>query len=290
MRRMIDFIIYEQAGKGKALKTRKKLEKRLNELNVEYAFHETNAPGHAKKIAEKLCANGAEIIVAVGGDGTIHETLNGFTSLEKVKFGIIPSGTGNDFAVSAGISLNPLEALELILNGEAKPTDFLTCGDKRAMNIAGAGIDVDILKHFAKAKIIKGKFQYLLSLIHCLIHYKPYILDLTYENGEKATKKAFIACACNGKRFGGGIRISPDSVAWDGKLELVVVNDMKKYKILGAFIKLMQGKVEKIPTCEISQIEKIRIDGKHSVQIDGEIYEFDGCDMQVVSNKLMMFR
>ena len=287
---MIDFIICEKAGKGKALKTRKKLEKRLNKLNVGYKFHVTQAPGHAKKIAEELCEKGSEIIVAVGGDGTIHEVLNGLTALDKVKFGIIPAGTGNDFAAAANIPLNPLEALDLILNGEAKPTDFFNCGDKRGMNIAGAGIDVDILKQFAKAKVIKGKFQYLLSLIHCLIHYKPYRLELTYENGEKVTKQAFIACACNGKRFGGGIRISPNSCPWDGKLELVVINDMKKIKIIGAFIKLMKGTVGTLPQCELSHIEKITIDGKRSIQIDGEIYDFDGCEMSIVSNKLMLYR
>lgn len=287
---MINFIIYEQAGKGKALKTRKKLEKRLNELNVEYTFHKTEKPGHAKLIAEKLSSEGAEIIVAVGGDGTIHEVLNGLVSPEKTTFGIIPSGTGNDFAAAAKIPSNPVEALELIVNGTAKPTDYFTCGNIRGMNIAGVGIDVDILKQFARAKIIKGKLQYLLSLIHCLIRYKPYTLDLTYENGEKATKKAFIACACNGTRFGGGIRISPESSPFDGDLELVVVNDLKRSKMLGAFIKLMKGKVKQIPTCESSKIKKITIDGKRSIQIDGEIYDFDGCEISIVSNQLKMYR
>ena len=194
---MINIIVNPKANGKKAAKIAKKVDKYLTGKGVEHAFFYTDAPRHAIKLAEELSKT-SDTIVALGGDGTINEVLNGLDT-EKVKFGIIPSGSGNDFIAAASIPQNPIEAVDLILSGEAKPTDYMVCGGVRGLNIIGTGIDVDILKRCKKSKILRGKLQYVISLVISLIKFRFYKFYIC--KGEEK------ACVGNGHRLGGGIRM-----------------------------------------------------------------------------------
>jgi len=285
---MIDIVIYENAGKGRAKKYRGIIEPKLKELGVDYRFHPTEYPKHATALTRSLCENGADTIIAMGGDGTVHEVLNGLTDPEKITFGVIPAGTGNDFAATLGLPQKPLESLDVILNGTPRYTDYFDFGGVRGMNIAGCGIDVDILRHY-ESKKRKSKIQYFLSLLHCLFRYRPYEVELIDENGVKHAKKAFIACACNGKRFGGGIRICSVADVYDGYLDCILVNDMPRRKMLGALIKLVRGKIHLHKKSEVFHVKRFTMNGKFPVQIDGEIYEDLVFDAKIVSGKLKIF-
>lgn len=211
---MLDFIINEKAGEKKAVKARKIIQRILDEKNIEYRFHSTKYRRNAIEIASELSRNGAECIIAAGGDGTVNEVLNGIDT-EKVKFGIIPCGSGNDFADTAKLPLDPAKALDIILNGQVKPTDFLVCGGVRCMNIVGAGIDVEILKRCENSKILKGKLKYVVSLLISLIKFKFYGFTLFGDklDGKKCAtsaelagqggehRSAMIVCAGNGKKI-----------------------------------------------------------------------------------------
>ncbi len=160
---MIEIIANPSAKNKKAAKYAEAVKKYYDEKGVEYRIHYTDSPRHATRLAEELSKT-SDVIVALGGDGTVNEVFNGIDT-EKVKFGIIPCGSGNDFADSAKIPLSPEKAAELILSGEAKPTDYMVCGGVRGLNIIGTGIDIDILKRCRKSRILKGKLQYVISLV-----------------------------------------------------------------------------------------------------------------------------
>ncbi len=287
---MLHFIINPKANRGKTKKKIKVLEKLLAEKNVDYVFHFTTAKGAATELANQFSSEDNSTVIAVGGDGTINEVLNGI-NVEKAKFGIIPCGSGNDFVASAGIPLNPEKALELILNGEAKPTDFMLCGGIRGLNIIGTGIDVDILKRCRKYKILKGKLQYLVSLIVSLIKFKFYKFFIE-KDGEKVEKEGLIVAVGNGKQFGGGIKMCPKAEIDDGKLDFVVAGKLKKRRIPGAFIKLMKGKIleQDFTDFELREHVKITFDKPVTVQIDGELYDDIDFDLSIVKNGVMLFR
>lgn len=285
---MIEFIIHSHAGKGSASKARALIERRLDLLNVEYTFHQTVKEKHATFIAEQLCKSGATTIVAVGGDGTAHEVLNGLSGFENVTFGIIPCGTGNDFATALGIPTDPLKALDIVLKNHVSYVDYFQCGGVRGLNIIGTGIDVDILRRY-QSKRRQTKFQYLSSLIYWLAHFKPYELTLVDENGAEHPKSAFIACACNGQQFGGGIKMCPTAIPTDGNLDVVIVSALPKRKIPPAFIKLMRGNIRMLKETEYFRAKRLRLKGRYNLQIDGEIYENHTFDVQVISNELKMF-
>lgn len=285
---MIEFIIHAQAGKGKAANVRTQIEHKLDLMNVEYTFHQTAKAGHATFIAEQLCKSGAKTIVAVGGDGTAHEVLNGLTNFENVTFGLIPCGTGNDFASAIGIPDDSMKALDIVLKNHSEYVDYFQCGDVRGLNIMGTGIDVDILRHY-ESKKHPTKFQYFKSLVHCLCHFKPYELTVLDDNGKEQHKSAFIACACNGKQFGGGIKMCPSAIPTDGALDVIIVSALPKRKIPAALVKLMKGKIRMLNETEYLRTKRLRLKGLYNIQVDGEIYENHTFDVSIVSNKLKMF-
>ena len=285
---MIDFIVNIKAGKGKCRESIEAIRKELDGRGIAYRVHETEHPRHATEIARELCESGAKKIVAVGGDGSVNEVLNGLTRLEDITLGIIPAGTGNDFATAVGIPEDALAALNIILDGNSRRVDFYECNGVRGINAIGTGIDVDILRHYSKARR-QNKLQYTRSLLHCLAHYKPYTVANIDENGLKHEKKVLILCLCNGTQFGGGIRICPEADPYDGKLHLVIVRAIPKPRIPFELPKLMKGKIRKIPESEISTLTELKLEGSFPVQIDGEIYENFPFDVRIIPGKLNLF-
>ncbi|HBF86687.1 MAG TPA: hypothetical protein DDW54_03300 [Clostridiales bacterium] len=286
---MLDFIINPKASRGKAKKIAKKLEKILVSKGVEYAFHYSDSAENTTELARKLSETATDIIV-VGGDGTVNRAFNGLNA-EKVNFGIIAAGSGNDFIESAKIPRNPAKALDVILSGNAKPTDYMVCDGVRGLNIIGTGIDVEILKRCAKFRILRGKLQYLVSLIISLIKFRFYDFTVV-EDGKEIPKNALIACVCNGKQFGGSIKMCPVADISDGALDFVVCGNLKKRSVPRAFIKLMRGKVLEQKFTEAVKTERARVEFKNpvTIQIDGELYDGLSFDVSIVKGGVKLYR
>ena len=290
---MLNFIVNPHAGtfKGKKLKqTLKKLEKHLAERNVPYTIHKTNNKGHATTLTRNLIDDGATDIIAIGGDGTLHEIINGFHSFDKCNLGLIPCGTGNDFAGATNIPKDPVKALDLILDGEAKYIDYLQMPTLRGINVIGAGLDVAVLERYEKLKK-KTKFGYTMCLLKTLFGYKGISFECEVD-GEKKTYNSFIAAIANGTRFGGGIKICPDAIYNDGELNFVSVDFIKGLPLLGLLLKLKSGKILQAKGATEISAKKVKITGESitTIQIDGELYPGNSLEVEVVSNQLKMYR
>lgn len=276
-------IIYNPAaGKKKASKNLRKVEEMLHARGREYQLHETEQARDGERIARELTEKGEYEFIVLGGDGTLHEVLNGMVDPTLCRLGIIPSGTGNDFAERLALPKKAEKAMEIILNGEAKVTDYLQVGEVRCMNVAGLGMDVDVLERCQRGKM-KGKLKYLVSLVKSLFAFKGY--PIAVERGPHVERRdALIAVACNGSQIGGGIRICPDAVVDDGKISVVVVECIGgKMKILYAFWKLLRGKILKYSATRHFLCDKVRFasDSPCSVQLDGELYTDLDLDIEI---------
>ncbi len=262
------------AGKRKSEKNLKLAQKVFEARGVAYQTHLSQGEKDATRIVKNLTEAGETEIIALGGDGTLHEVLNGLADPTVCHLGLIPSGTGNDFAEKIGLSLHAEEAVKTILDGETKETDYLEVGGVRCMNVAGLGMDVDVLERCKRGKM-KGKIKYLLSLIQSLFAFKGYRVDI--EAGDiKETREVLIAAACNGSQFGGGIQICPVADIADGKLDAMVVDCIGgKWNIIKAFITLMKGKVMEYPLVKHILCDKLHFRPEHpcTVQLDGELYK-----------------
>ena len=290
---MIDFIVNPTAGGKKGKKIKKALvciEKYLTENMVDFSFHYTERAKQATELTTSLIEKGATTIVVIGGDGTLHEVINGFTIFEQTALGIIPLGTGNDFASALNLPKDPVEALKLIVHGTPKYTDFMQMPTVRGLNIIGMGVDVDVLRRYNSLKK-KTKFGYTLSLLKTLfdIHYIDFKAEM---KGEISDYHSFIACIANGDRYGGGMRVCPPANPTDGKLDFVAVDEINGLKIINALLKLKKGKVLSLKQAYHTTMEEVKIypTGNYTVNVDGELYENIPFEIKIVSDKLRVYR
>lgn len=292
MDKMLDFIVNPTAGGKDGAKIKRalpKIEKRLVERGVPYVIHTTKTPHHATSLTDRLIKNGATDIIVVGGDGTLHEVINGFSEFDRVALGIIPCGTGNDYADALKIPSDPVEALDKILDGTPQYTDFMQMPTVRGLNIIGTGVDVDVLKRYAKCKK-KTKFKYTLCLISSLLHLKMAEFDAEF-NGEKKSYRSFIACVANGKSYGGGIPICPVAEPSDKKLDFLAVKELRGFKLIGAFLKLKKGRIMEFPETFHDKTEEVKIypKGSYTVNVDGELYDDIPFEVKIVSDTLRVY-
>ncbi|MDE7182851.1 MAG: YegS/Rv2252/BmrU family lipid kinase [Clostridia bacterium] len=276
-------------------KTRIKLAKAeavFKAAQIPYEIRQTEYKGHAGEITKELTSSGEEVcIVAVGGDGTLHEILNGIVDFEKTSLALIPLGTGNDFAKTAGIPKLAKKAATIIAQKQPKYVDFieLTSG-VRSINAVGMGIDVDVLKRVYSGKS-KRKSKYLHALIVSLAKFKSYNFTVKY-NGKEEEHFGLICGLGNGKQFGGGIKLFPDAEISDGYIDLVIADYFTKRQTIGAFLKLMRGKINKvkqITAVKVKEAEFIFHGENMTIQADGELYENTPLTAHIVENKLKFY-
>ena len=267
------------------------LTERLESLNIEFTLHKTERHGHAKELTKTLIENGATDVIAMGGDGTLNEVINGFDNFEKVNFGLIPCGTGNDFATSAKIPEDIVKAVDIIAKGNAKPTDFIEFSNGvRGINIVGMGIDVDILKDYDSLEH-KTKLSYAKCLLARLFKMKLFKFTVEIDGVEK-TFNSVVADVANGREYGGGLAVCPVAEISDGELDFVTVSDIPKRTLPKMFLKLKKGKLlkQKFTTHIKGKHIKITTETPMTVNVDGELYDNLPFDVKIVSNKLKMYR
>lgn len=274
MRKLFHIISNPVAGKKNSKRNLEIVQNVFRENGAAFETHYTQCKGDAKEIARGLTQRGETEIVALGGDGTLHEVLNGLADPTACNLGLIPSGTGNDFAEHIGLPLDATEAAGVILKGETKETDYLEVSGLRCMNVSGLGMDVDVLERCQRGKL-RGKIKYLISLIQSLFTFKGLKVEVESE-GMKEERNVLIAAACNGTQFGGGIKMCPTADCADGKISAVLVDFIDgKLKIIKAFMKLMKGKILEYPATKHFLCDTLKFTPKAPcpVQLDGEIYK-----------------
>ncbi|MCL2847124.1 MAG: diacylglycerol kinase family lipid kinase [Firmicutes bacterium] len=287
---MLHFIVNARSGKGLGNKTLKFLCDYCYKNNLPFTAHITAKPNHATDIAKVLCKNGANTIIAVGGDGTFSEVLGGIIDFEKTALGFIPAGRGNDYARATNLSLKPIKALEMILKGKTAWSDYIEINNKRCLNIAGSGLDVAVLQ---RADGKSGKITYLTSLLYCLKHFEPFKFNISVDGKEKTYHEVITIAVCNGTDFGGGLKISPLSKLNDGKMNLVILHMPPDGKIMKALIKfkrvkhLEQTYVDHI-LCDSVVIEPSE-NNNYSIQLDGEIYKERVLEAKIIKSGMRSF-
>lgn len=290
---MLDIIVNPLAGgkKGKVMKKNlAAAEARLTERKIPYRLHFTQYEKHAITLTSELIDAGATDIIAMGGDGTLNEVLNGLKNFERIRFGLIPCGTGNDFANAAKIPTDVCKAIDLIIDGEAKFTDFMQLPGLRGINIIGMGIDVEVLERYCNLKH-KNKIGYTKCLLGALTHLKFYNFTARFEDGEQRFH-SLLANVCNGQMYGGGISICPAAQIADGNLEFIAACDIKKSQVPSLLLKLKGGKILEQPCIRRRSVQSIEIlpEFPMVLNVDGELYRDVEFKLNIVKDTLKMYR
>lgn len=243
---MYYFIVNPKARSKKGKELWAVIDGILKEKSIPHKVFFTRYAGHGTKLAHSITERDPKCtLVAVGGDGTVHEVLTGITNHETITFGCIPSGSGNDFARGMGLSTDPVKALENILHPSAHINMDIGCAlcrnDKQRFGVScGFGFDAGIC-HEALASPIKnflnklhlGKLTYAILAAKQILLYDPCPISITMNGNRHYTfEKAYFVAAFNQKVEGGGLMLAPKAHPDDGFLDVLVVEGMSRFKIL----------------------------------------------------------
>lgn len=250
------FIINEHAGNGKGKKIWKKFKK---ELKTPFSYYKTNKNGHAITLAREL-ANTSQpsgqkiLVIAIGGDGTIHEVVNGVIGYDHVYVGAIGAGSGNDFSRGYFTFQSAQQVNEFLSNEQ--PFEKFDSGllnwvnDKQVhfVNNSGIGFDAFVAEQANQSTIKKrlnkiglGKFCYVYFVLLGLFTFKLFSITVEQNGVRRKYEKVWFATISNQPYFGGGMKISPKSDPKDGRLELTIVYDLSRIKLLFMFITVFFG-------------------------------------------------
>ncbi|MCL1945234.1 MAG: YegS/Rv2252/BmrU family lipid kinase [Firmicutes bacterium] len=275
-------------------KTVKKLSEYLDSLSIAYSFDYSQYHGHLGELAKKLEIQCVSNIVVMGGDGSINEVLNGLLDPSSIPIGIIPIGTGNDFAKSVKISKDPIVAMRGILNGNIQSVDYFTSLDRRAINTVSIGIDIQVLTRYNKKKR-KNKLSYYNALLKSLISYRCKKMQFVVDGFILSPDRYFVAVAANGKYFGGNMKISPNSSLHDGKIHFVAIKKLPFYKIPLALIGMIRGKhirkkyTQEIPCNTVQCNIEDNSNSFQTVNYDGELLDNSLFDIRVVQGGVRIY-
>lgn len=283
---MYHFIVNPNARSGLGQKVWKDLEIILKTRNIDYKVYFTKYQKHATTITRQITSDGDEhTVVALGGDGTVNEVVNGIVDFDKTILGYIPIGSSNDFARGLKLPKEPEKALETILScpklhlmniGELRYKEKL----RRFAVSSGLGFDADIvhesvvshIKYFLN-KIKLGKLTYVLIAIHRLFLTTPCTVTVTLDNKKKLTfPKTYFVALMNNRYEGGGAMFCPKADNGDDLLDFAVAYNMPKLKVLCMFPTAFVGQHVRFKGIYIGKAASIEIQSERPLPVhtDGE--------------------
>ncbi len=277
-------IVNPAAGAGKTAQLWPRIKSFLENKGLRCEHDLTLTPGHALELAAEAARKGYELVVSVGGDGTINEVVNGLyqsDGLKAVTVGIIPTGTGSDYIRTLGIPQKPEEACLRLIN-PVKHTLDLGCVEynngshhvKRLfVNFAGCGFDAEVGRATKKNfKALGGVPAYLAGLFSTFLSYKGSEVSLKVD-GEAYSGRVFTVIVSNGKYGGGKMKVAPDADPQDGLFDVVRIGNLSKLDLLCSLPRIYNGTHTTHPKVDIRRAKEIEIHSvrKMPLQADGEI-------------------
>ncbi|MGI9234616.1 MAG: diacylglycerol/lipid kinase family protein [Woeseiaceae bacterium] len=246
-RKAIRFFLNPTAGRGRAGRRQTRIVELLKSRNLPIELHRSEAVGNLEEQVKHHVEQGTERIIVAGGDGTVHEAINGIMhSGSTAALGLIPTGTGNDFAKACGIPLNWEHAAELladrlVASQYAKTIDIGTMNERFFANGAGIGLDAKVTRIARAYRLPIGDLVYLLAIFRAMVDglATPRLQISTDEFTWDGP--ATLASISNGPWIGGMFHIAPMAANDDGHLELLVVDPVSRRRILSLLPKLMSG-------------------------------------------------
>lgn len=283
---MYYFIVNPASGSGRGRLVWETIEKELDRLRTEYHAYILSGRGEARKLAQGLSKlSHPATIVAVGGDGTINEIINGLSSFENITFACIPTGSGNDFVRGLGLSTSPLEALHRILNPkEIRDINIGQSNEASFTVSSGLGFDAAVCHEILDSRLRKilnlfrcGKLAYLLIALRQLFTMKRHTLLVTPDDAPGMTfPDSYFAAVMNLPYEGGGFYFCPDAQPDDDFLDLIVASGISRIRALFLLPLALRGKHVGHKGIRIIRCQKavVSSDSPLCTHTDGEITGF----------------
>jgi YegS/Rv2252/BmrU family lipid kinase len=294
----VKLILNPMADLGRAWNTANDLRPIAQEFQGELSWSGTVYPTHAIELAKQAAEEGCDIVVAMGGDGTVHEVMVGLMQIPENKrpmLGVVPIGSGNDFAYSMGITKDPARALASALKAEdIQAVDVGKITDEHGRieyfdNTLGIGFDAVVTIRSHKIPVVKGFLIYLAAVIQTIIlNHNPAKMQMETE-AKKWEQDLLMLTLCNGPREGGGFMLSPNSKNNDGKMEFLTVTKLSRatmFRLVPEFLKGTHMRFKQVQMGEFKTL-KISSDLPLYIHADGEVYTSFGSNLHKISFEVL---
>ncbi len=277
----------------------------LNERRIAFDLIMTQRKNHAFDIAAENSSK-YRVIVAVGGDGTVHEIINGVLFDRKKNkrptpdpvIGIIPSGSGNDFVKVLKIPVDLYRSVQIILEGQTQAVDIgnvAVDGEERGYfhNNVGAGFDAHVNYENGRIKALRGLAGYLSAVVKTVFRYRHPQATIRW-NGGDMKQKVLLVNTGNGRCSGGGFFLTPEAVLDDGLFDVCVIESIGKMKIFKELPKALDGSHTKLKEVRMFRTDALTIESEHGLPVhaDGEMLALNARNIQIgmIQEKINVIR
>ncbi|MEJ2550385.1 MAG: diacylglycerol kinase family lipid kinase [Anaerolineales bacterium] len=297
-------IVNPISGRGAGVEAIPMLRQELSSAGLDFDLELTQRPWHAAELARSAVGGGCEHVVAVGGDGTANEVLNGLMQARdagegSAVMGVIGIGRGNDFAYGMGVPVGLKEGCEILCQGYRRTVDVgcvtggLFPNGRYFGNGVGIGFDAVVGFEALKMKRLTGFLSYVVAALKTMfLYYKAPTVRIEY-NEEKIEIPALMVSIMNGRRMGGGFMMAPQGIIDDGQFDVCIAEEVGKATIFALILRFMQGTQASHRAIRVGRTDEISVSalrGSLPAHADGETLctEGDRLTMKIVPRQLEM--
>lgn len=302
---MYIFIVNPTAGRRRAMNIFSKIKSSKLYQEIDSRYFLTNRQGEAEEIVRHLVQKRHQkvtAIIIIGGDGTIHEVINGIGKM-RIPISVIPSGSGNDFVRGCSIMKKPIDILRATINGKHNMPYWLgnyqmDNGMTRCfVNSIGFGFDAEIARvanrSFYKKTLNKlgmGKLGYVIALLQVLAYFKPLDIEVEVNGRQRMLRDCWMITITNHPYYGGGMKIIPNAKIQSSVFPVLIIHSISRWKILGLFMTVFTGKHIRYKEAELLEATKVKVSSKDNLycQVDGEVDICNPCTITKQSTPIQV--
>ena len=278
----VHVIVNPAAGTANDREPLHEVQRLLGQAGHDVQVRETQAGGDAERFAHESAAQGVEMVVAAGGDGTLNEVVNGVasvgTGLSTCAIGLLPAGTGNDFARSLGID-DPQQAVAALVAGRTRAIDMVSLGTRVFLNASAGGFTAETSANVTSdLKQAVGRLAYLIGGARAVLEYEP-IAARVEADGRVIETDLQLFAVCNGSYIGGGHQIAPTACPDDGLMEVCLVRATSTLDFLALLPRLSSGAHVDDEDVAYFRTREVSFTFARSIKIntDGEVLDASRC-------------
>jgi YegS/Rv2252/BmrU family lipid kinase len=275
------------AGRGHAAVRREAVQTLLGHA---WEWRPTERAGHAEELARLAAQEGARVVAAFGGDGTVGDVARGiYAAGSGTVLGILPSGTGNDCARNLGLPVDPESACATLLRGKVRQIDLGMLNGRPFINNAGTGFESAVMAVMNTGiRFVRGKPAFILGILRLFPSFQAFSLTLVRDGGTPETFAAMLVSILNGPVYGAGMKACPGALVDDGELDVLVIRAMPKPKLLALFPKVIAGEHVGHPAVMLFRVKAMSLvcDPLHPINLDGDILPAAPIEVRVLPRAL----
>lgn len=291
-------IVNPAAGGGRCGKRCGEVLARLRDSGLALEEHHSRGPGDATELARRAYADGHRRFLAVGGDGTSFEVLNGIfprpaDHTDAVTLGMLPLGTGNSFLRDFGID-GAMPALEALMRGDERPCDVVRAvhadGTIHYVNLLSVGFSARAGELTNRRFKGLGMAGYVAAVLVCMARLDHPVIPVRLDGGEIDRRPAALLSFSNSKFTGGTMMMAPHADVADGAVDVIRVGDLPRGRFIAAFPHIFRGTHVSRPGIEETRASRVELveGGERPVMVDGEIFTLDVRSLEVIPRALQV--